>query len=292
MIEKNNKNTMKKITKFKIIIVSLAALTLASTGLLLVAVPVQAIGFRFTIGSYNPYAATADEISDQAGSVIEQASPSVVYVNGYKDVQTYVFHYSRRGAALYITRGQAETASRQVSSGSGFFITSDGYILTNKHVVADDNAEYRVSIDGNSEVPAQVVYRDPNNDLAVIKIEGNNYPALQLGNSSDLALGQDVVAIGNALGRLTDFATQGTVTALSRNILVDEGNGSKESLNGVVQINAMLYPGDSGGPLLDLQGQVVAVNTATSLRSRGVVAGFSIPINVAKDVIEEAGIVL
>ncbi len=252
-------------------------------------------GFGLAFGYYrlmSPQTGATTALTPQASTVAQQASPAVVYINAYKNVPTYSVEYTQAAdGTIQVNQTQTGTVNQEISSGSGFFITSGGYILTNKHVVSDATNTYMVNYN-NTEIPAQVIYRDPNYDLAIVKVDGNNYPTLPLADSSGVTVGENVVAVGNALGRITDYATQGTVTALSQNITVDGDNGSAENLQNVLQTNAKLYPGDSGGPLLDLNGKVIGVNTATTVGSRFASAGFSIPINTAKSVISAAGITM
>lgn len=229
-------------------------------------------------------------IPDSTSTLVAQASPSVVSIDGYKDVPVYTRRYIRRSdGTTAMTRTQVGTQKQKVSSGSGFFITANGYLLTNKHVVADTSAAYTVNYTGTSEVAAQIVYRDPDNDLAIVKIDGDNYPTIQLGDSSVLTVGERVVGIGNALGRFTDSVSSGAIVALGQDIVVGGNDGTSEKLTDVIETSAKLYPGDSGGPLLDPSGNAIGINTATTLGGR-TIAGYSIPINVAKSVIAKAGI--
>ncbi len=256
-------------------------------------------GFRFSFNQY-PYknqtavnSNSSTNLNADAQKVVSQASPAVVYVNAYKDMPAYSLQYSRSGRDLHVMQTQTGTSNQETSSGSGFFITASGYILTNKHVVSDTGATYMVSYNNNSaQAPATVVYRDPNNDLAIVKIDGSNFPIIPLGDSSSLAVGQGVVSIGNALGEITNYATYGDVINLNQNITVEGDSGTSETLQGVIQTNAKLYPGDSGGPLLNTSGQAVGLNTATVMGGRKFSASFYIPINAAKNAIASAGIVL
>jgi S1-C subfamily serine protease len=217
-------------------------------------------------------------------AVWEQASPAVVGVYAYKDMPAFRTEYQRRGKRLTRKLIPAGTEKRQVSSGSAFFIKSDGYLLTNKHVVSDTEAEYQVMLDENNLVHAEVVYSDPDLDLAILKIAGQDYPTIPLGDSSNLSPGQGVIAIGNALGLVPDSMTSGSVTALNTNIQV-EGDNGEESLSNLIESSAPLYPGDSGGPLLNSQGQAIAINVATSL---GENLSYAIPIDEVKITIKKS----
>ncbi len=171
---------------------------------------------------------------------------------------------------------------KQVGAGTGFLITSDGYLLTNKHVVADTTASYTVLLTDGSQKEAQVVYRDNSHDIAILKIAGGGLStAATFGNSDALKLGQTVVAIGNALGEYNNSVSVGIISGLGRNI---EASGVK--LNDVIQTDAAINPGNSGGPLLDLGGRVVGVNVATVVGASSI--SFAIPINVVKGIIKTA----
>src|SRR5690606_15717655 len=163
---------------------------------------------------------------------------------------------------------QDEPIKQKVGGGSGFIVSKDGMILTNRHVVARDDAEYTVILHDGTEFNAEVISRDPFNDIAVIKLvanEGADLPELtpvKLGSSTDLKIGQSVIAIGNALAGFANSATRGIVSAKGRQILASDGAGSGENLSGLIQTDAAINPGNSGGPLINLAGEVVGINTA------------------------------
>lgn len=238
--------------------------------------------FQLNFPTFSTTTTTAPSQSDVIAAV-NQASPAVVYVNGYKSVPNHIFQYNFYSRSLSLSG----TSAQEITSGSGFFFNSSGFILTNKHVVSDTTATYKVNYNGK-DFQAQIVYRDPTNDLAIVKIDGSNYPTIKLGDSSQLSMGQNVIAIGNALGQFTNMSSQGVVTSLSANIVVNGEGGASEKLKGLVRSSVKLYPGDSGGPLLNLDGQAVAINTATTVN--GTSTGYSIPINTAKDTILKAGL--
>lgn len=168
---------------------------------------------------------------------------------------------------------------QQVGAGSGFLVSADGLILTNKHVVDDTSASYTVLTNDGKKYDAKILARDPVNDLAIVKIEITDAPYLELADSSKLQVGQHVVAIGNALGEYQNSVTSGIVSGIGRSITAGGQSGS-ESLEGVIQTDAAINPGNSGGPLLDLEGQVVGINTAVDMQ--GQLVGFAIPSNDAQ----------
>jgi serine protease Do len=170
-------------------------------------------------------------------------------------------------------------------AGTGFIITNDGLILTNKHVVTDANAQYTVITEDGKSYEGIVKSVDPFQDIAVIKIEAKNLPVVELGDSDQLKVGQWVVAVGNALGKFENTVTVGIVSARNRKIEATDDQGSNaESLDNVIQTDAAINSGNSGGPLVNMKGQVVGINTAVAADAQGI--GFAIPINEAKSAIE------
>jgi len=172
----------------------------------------------------------------------------------------------------------------EVGGGSGFVISEDGLIVTNRHVVEDEDAVYSIVYASGQSFEAQVLAKDPVLDIALLKVDGNNLPTVPLGDSDTLRPGQTVIAIGNALAELGNSVTRGVVSAIGRRVEAGDGNGRNEILDHAIQTDAAINPGNSGGPLLNLSGEVVGINTAIS--SRGQSVGFAIPINDAKKTIE------
>jgi serine protease Do len=183
-----------------------------------------------------------------------------------------------------------ETKKQRIGGGSGFIVTEDGLVMTNRHVVDDDTADYTVVLNDGQEFPAKIVARDPLNDLAFVKIQkkgGKNLPKLApvvFGDSSALKVGQRVLAIGNALAEYQNTVTAGIISANGRRIVAGDGRGGSESLSGLLQTDAAINPGNSGGPLVNLAGQVIGVNVAIAASANGI--GFAIPSNDAKGVLE------
>jgi len=210
------------------------------------------------------------EDSPNVESAVQKANPAVVAITITKTV-------------LRLT-GYEE---QEVGSGSGFVVSADGMIITNKHVVSDPNAKYTVVLTNGTKYPATVLARDTVLDIAVVKINAANLPYIELGNSDSLKLGQSVIAIGNALGQFQNTISVGIVSGLSRSIIAS-GGGVTEALDHVIQTDAAINPGNSGGPLLDLSGKVVGVNTAVVQGSQNI--GFALPINNIKGVIESVRI--
>lgn len=168
-------------------------------------------------------------------------------------------------------------------SGSGFFIDKDGRILTNNHVVSGRAPEIMVTLADGRKYRASVLYRDPANDLALLKIEPRGpVKFLPLGDSDALQVGQKVLAIGNPFG-LQGTLTTGIVSSLGRDIADESGR----ELQGMIQTDAAINPGNSGGPLLDSSGAVIGINTAIYGPGANIGIGFAMPINRAKTMIED-----
>lgn len=181
------------------------------------------------------------------------------------------------------------TQKQRVGAASGFIVSSDGYILTNKHVVANETAEYTVILNDEAhkgkKVIAEVLAKDPSNDIAVLKINETDLPFLELGDSDMLQVGQTAIAIGFALGEFDNTVSKGVVSGLLRSITASGSSfGQPEQLEGVVQTDAAINPGNSGGPLLDIGGKVIAMNTAVAQAEN---IGFAIPINEVRKVYED-----
>ena len=169
----------------------------------------------------------------------------------------------------------------KVGGGSGFIVDPSGIILTNRHVVADPQAEYIVLINEEEKYQAEVLARDPINDVAIIKIKKKNLPTIELGDSSKLGLGQTAIAIGNALGTFRNTVSVGVVSGLSREITAGDVMTKKMTkLRGLVQTDAAINPGNSGGPLIDIEGKAIGINTAMVFLAENI--GFALPINNAK----------
>jgi S1-C subfamily serine protease len=188
------------------------------------------------------------------------------------------------GAPATVPCDTGKTQLQEVGGGSGFIISSDGLILTNKHVVSDTSAQYSVLTNDGNTYTAKVLARDPNQDLAVLKIDAMNLPTVTLGNSDSLQLGQTAIAIGNALGQFSNTVSVGAVSGLGRTVTATAPDtGADETISGVIQTDAAINPGNSGGPLLDLRGDVIGIDTAVASDAQNI--GFAIPINEAKSAI-------
>ncbi len=232
-------------------------------------------------------------------SAVEKVSPAVVSIIITKDLPIIEKYYTTPpnsdffqqffgdnfgdffGIPQYRQKG---TEKREVGGGSGFIISSDGYVVTNKHVVSDEAAEYTVLMNDGNKYSAQVLARDPVNDLAILKVDVKGLKAVELGDSSKLKVGQSVIAIGNALGEFRNTVSTGVISGLLRSITAGGAGIGTEQLVGVIQTDASINPGNSGGPLLNIAGHVIGINTAIVQGAQNI--GFAIPINELKNSIE------
>lgn len=227
-------------------------------------------------------------------SAVKEVSPSVVSVVASRDLPSMQEQYSPFQDEFFRDffgddfrvepSPEEDTQTQELSSGSGFIISEDGYIITNKHVVAYDDVDYSVVLNNDKSYTATVVDRDSITDLAVLKIETEEkLPTVELGDSSSLEVGQTVIAIGNALGEFSNTVSTGVISGLSRTVVAG-GAGNTEKLTNVIQTDASINPGNSGGPLLDSSGKVIGINTAMASRAQNI--GFAISINEVKSVID------
>jgi S1-C subfamily serine protease len=217
---------------------------------------------------------------------VAKVSSGVVTVS-YKQPQAPVMQqYFLDPFGMFGNQPQAQpfnsSQSKQVDIGSGFIVDKSGLVVTNKHVVAQGVAsDYTVVLADNSTHPVEKIWRDPVNDLAILKISGTNLNPIELGDSDQLKVGQFVIAIGTALGQFRHTVTTGVVSGLGRGITAGDGMmGVAEKLDNVIQTDAAINPGNSGGPLLNSAGQVIGVNVAVSQGANNI--GFALPINVVK----------
>ncbi len=181
-----------------------------------------------------------------------------------------------------------ESERVQVGAGTGFLVSSDGYIITNRHVVDDSQAEYTVFLNSENnqgeKVLAQVIALDPNYDLAVLKIEKDDLPYLEFGDSESLQVGQTAITIGYALGEFENTLSKGIISGLSRSIIAGSSGRRSEKLYDLVQTDAAINFGNSGGPMLNILGEVIGVNVAMAQAEN---IGFAIPGNIALSAFNE-----
>ncbi len=238
---------------------------------------------------------TPSGYESQIVNAIKMASPAVVSIVVSKDVpiveQYYVnpfgndpFFRQFFGDVQIPQLRQKGFKKEDVGGGSGFVVSSDGLILTNKHVVSDTKAEYTVFTNDGKKYSAKVLARDSIADVAILKIDAPRLSAIKLGNSDEVTVGQTSIVIGNALGEFRNTASVGVISGLSRSITAS-GGGLTETIYDVIQTDASINPGNSGGPLLNLKGEVVGINTAMVSGAQSI--GFAIPINQVKRIISD-----
>jgi serine protease Do len=219
--------------------------------------------------------------------MIAKVEPAVVSVVITKDVPVYERYFENLDpwGIFNVPRLRSSgTKEQEVGGGSGFVVSNDGMIVTNNHVVSDEEARYSVVLSDGTSYAVEVLARDADLDIAILKINEplqNPLAVISFGDSSSLKLGQTVVAIGNALTEFQNSVSVGVVSGLSRSIVAsDVATGQSERLDYVIQTDAAINPGNSGGPLLNLQGEVIGVNVAMSQGADSI--GFALPAQIVK----------
>jgi len=234
-------------------------------------------------------------------AAVKKTSPSVVsivisknlpvyeeqLVNPFGDIPSFESPFNFQ-IPQYVQKG---TKLQEVGAGSGFIVSEDGLVLTNKHVVSDAAAEYTVILNDHAKYKAKVLALDPVQDIAILKIvtdglvdssgQVKKFPTSVLGDSNGIEIGQGAIAIGNALGQFSNSVSVGIVSGLGRTVSAsDQGGSFSETLENIIQTDAAINSGNSGGPLINLKGEVIGVNTAMAQGAQSI--GFAIPINIAK----------
>ncbi|MDE1970067.1 MAG: trypsin-like peptidase domain-containing protein [Patescibacteria group bacterium] len=224
-------------------------------------------------------------------NVVKSAMPAVVSIVISKDLRelekeiyTQMYPYIPQGEEQpHISPEDVdEKGMVKIGGGSGFVVDPSGIILTNRHVVSEPNASYAVLTDDNKTYAATILARDPINDVAILKIDAHDLPTLTLGDSARITLGQQAIAIGNALGMFKNTVSSGIVSGIARHIpaQIEPGEKPTEELRGLIQTDTAINPGNSGGPLLNIFGEVMGINTAIIFGAQNI--GFALPINAAK----------
>lgn len=238
---------------------------------------------------------TLSSEEDVLVAMIERTNPAVVSIVAKKDMPIYKRYYEESPLDLWGWFGgipvpktrELGTEEKEVGGGSGFVVDENGLVVTNRHVVDDNEAKYSIIFSDGETYDAEILGRDAVLDIAVLKIVNlepeKKIPFLTFGSSVDLKLGQKVVAIGNALAEFRNSVSVGVVSGLSRTIIASDGQGASESLEQVIQTDAAINPGNSGGPLLNLKGEVIGVNVATSRSADNI--GFALPVDAVKGIV-------
>lgn len=221
-------------------------------------------------------------------NVVKNVGPSVITVVAQSKPQSQSDAFNFGPFQVFGLPGQEKPSEPQNQSiGSGFIITNDGLIATNKHVVSDTSAKYQIVTSNDKKYTVSKIYRDPLNDIALLKIDvaenkGQKLTPVKLGDSNNLQVGQFVIAIGTALGEFNNTVTTGVISGLGRGVTAgDSFAGFVERLDNVIQTDAAINPGNSGGPLVNSSGQVIGINTAIAQNGQNI--GFALPVSILKD---------
>jgi len=216
-------------------------------------------------------------------SVVEKVTPAVVSIVVRKEAKFLDSKnntFFERFFELQPTEGENTTVQNselvEIGGGTGFFVSSDGLIVTNRHVVNDEDAVYSVVTNDGHELEATVVARDAFLDIAILDVEGEDYPIASFGDSDALRIGQTVIAVGNTLSEYRNTVTKGVVSGINRRVVAGDLAG-EEVIEHAIQTDAAINPGNSGGPLINLFGEVIGINTATSFQGEAI--SFALPIN-------------
>jgi serine protease Do len=229
-------------------------------------------------------------VSEEQSAIIdlvEKSNQSVVSISISKQIplrRSSPFDYFF-GIPSQNNPSQNEEVNRTIGGGTGFVVSSDGLIITNKHVVSDSSATYKVLFNDGSESKAEVKALHPTQDLAIIKVDKDNLKSVEFADSEQLKVGQTAVAIGNALNEFDNTVSRGVISGLRRSIVASDKMGNSEQLSQVIQTDAAINQGNSGGPLLDINAKVIGVNVATAEGAQSI--GFAIPSNVVVRMIED-----
>ncbi|MBI3577214.1 trypsin-like peptidase domain-containing protein [Candidatus Gottesmanbacteria bacterium] len=271
---------------FRKVFILLAALLLVAGGL----ISSGAFGLKFPKSTTNLPPVFTDEgkikvVNEESVviDVVDKASPAVVTVGITKTRRVGdIFELNPFDPFSPFRRQQGKTQKVEQDIGSGFIVGADGLVVTNKHVVADGEAKYKVVTKDDKTYEVAKVYRDPANDIAIVKISANNLPTVTMGDSTKIKVGQLAIAIGTALGEFRSTVTTGVISGVGRGIEAGSPfEGYVERLDNVIQTDAAINPGNSGGPLLNSKAEVIGINAAIAGEGQNI--GFAIPINVVKD---------
>jgi len=228
--------------------------------------------------------------------IVKKVSPAVVSIIISKDLPKIRKYHIQPFDEFLGPYGPPITQYRQegkqkvkIGGGSGFFVSPEGIILTNRHVIVSPNVDYTIVTSDEKEYQAEILARDPVNDVAIIKVKNakkKKFSFLELGISDKVELGESVIAIGNPLGVFPNTVSTGVVSGLSRFITAHDGiSGQRAELRGLIQTDAAINPGNSGGPLVNMEGKVIGINVAIVMGAQNI--GFTIPIHNAKKDMED-----
>lgn len=250
------------------LVISIIALVIACAGTILAGIGYQRYMTPITFLNNGTDGNSANFTEGSIADVASKVSSSVVAIE--TEIQTTTSYFGR------------SYSSTSAAAGTGVIVSKDGYILTNQHVIDEATKINVILADGTTYENVKLVTIDPLNDIAFLKIDNvSDLPAATLGDSKTITVGQQVIAVGNALGQYQNTVTAGIISGTGRTITASDSTGYKtETLNDMIQTDAAINSGNSGGPLVNAAGEVIGINTATS--SDGENVGFAIPISSVK----------
>jgi serine protease Do len=278
--------------KIKKIFIILAIILIIVISLLGGAISDRVLGYKI-LDRFFPQISSSPLITEQrilseesvVIDVVEDNSLSVVTIAIEKEQSVGPLSIEFGPFGFVFPQTEEEPQKIEQNIGTGFVISEDGLIATNKHVVGETQATYKVITKEDQTYEVQKIFRDPVNDLAILKIEANNLKPVEMGDSDKLKVGQFVIAIGTALGEFKNTVTTGVVSGLGRAITAGSPFESyAERLDNVIQTDAAINSGNSGGPLLNSFGQVIGINVAVAAGGQNI--GFAIPINIIREAID------
>ena len=257
------------------LVISVVALILAGSGLVISGLSYEKTSTPITfLNSSTTDGNSANFTEGSIADVANKVSASVVSI--VTSVQTTSYSF--------FGQGYSSTSS---AAGTGIIVSSDGYILTNKHVIEDATSITVVLDDGTTYDDVELAASDPLNDVAYLKIKDvSDLTAATLGDSKTISVGQQVIAIGNALGQYQNTVTSGIISGTGRSVTASDSSGyNVETLTDMIQTDAAINSGNSGGPLVNAAGEVIGINTATSSSAENM--GFAIPISSVKGMLSQ-----
>ncbi|MBI5306539.1 trypsin-like peptidase domain-containing protein [Candidatus Wolfebacteria bacterium] len=215
--------------------------------------------------------------------IVKKVMPTVVSIVVSENIREISEKFLNKKDKVKLKKMADGEGDIEVGSGSGFIINKDGIVITNKHIVIDEEADYAIIASSGKKFKSEVIFRDPVKDVAFLRIKSKNlkFPIIKLGDSKKVQLGEEVMAFGNALGLFKNTVSEGIISGLGRHILAQIDLKSKSSdMDGLIQTDAAINPGNSGGPLINSKGEVIGINTAMIKEAENI--GLAIPINAVK----------
>jgi serine protease Do len=268
------------------------ARTIALSALASGAVYLAVIGTALHFGDLSPFTMSPSAQSQDAPlpdipsgereqtiiETVRTAEPAVVSVIVSKNLPVVERYYEEDLFGIGIPRTrQNGTRLREIGGGTAFFVSSDGLLMTNRHVVDDESATYSVLLNDGRTLDAAIVAVDPVSDIALLKVNGKDFPFVKLSAQEEPVLGQTVIAIGNALGEFRNTVSVGVISGLQRSITAgNPARGDAEQLDRIIQTDAAINEGNSGGPLFASDGTVIGMSTAVAAEAENI--GFAIPV--------------